>query len=71
MKVYRNHYSTEGGSSGGFSFHGSEKDALAAVKDWKTSDEPPHKIAEPMTLTPTKDGIIRFLNTHGAHPDNG
>lgn len=71
MTIYRNHYSTEGGISGGFSYHPSKRDAKLAVKGWKTSDAPPHEIAEPLTLKPTRYDIIRFLNQHGAHPDNG
>lgn len=71
MKIYRNTYSVEGGSNGGFSFHRSKRDARLAVKAYKTSSEPPHVIAEPMEVKPGKNGLLRFLNIYASHNDNG
>lgn len=31
----------------------------------------PRTVIEPLPVTPTKDGLVKFLNMYAAHPDNG
>lgn len=72
MKLYRNHYSVEGGSSGGFSWHTTIRDAKAsAVTVEKANKEKPHTVAELIELKPGKEAMVRFLNNYAGHPDNG
>jgi hypothetical protein len=75
MKIYRNHYSKDGGGSNGFSFHSSKSDAVKAVKAVNRSQqeqfEEPSEIAEPLEIELSKKGILQFLNRNAGHPDNG
>lgn len=71
MKLYRNHYSVEGGASGGFSWHTSRADAKRALTEWRRSSEEPLAIAEPVEITMTKTGVLSFANRFAEHPDNG
>jgi hypothetical protein len=75
VRIYRNHYSTEGGTSDGYSFHSSKAHAHQAVKDAKLTQEEdfedPLEIAEPLDIELTKEGVLRFLNIFASHADNG
>lgn len=72
MKLYRNHYSVEGGGSGGFSWHRSKRDAQLAARDSvKKGSEPPHTIAEVFITSGTKRELIRLLTRVATHNDNG
>ena len=72
MKFYRNHWSKEGGSSAGYTWHTSkaaaEKEARAAERE---GGEPMHEVAAEVHVTPTKRGILHTLNVHASHADNG
>lgn len=75
MRLYRNHYSKEGGGSAGFSFHPSKRLAHKEATKRKKREgeywETPHEVATPVEVCPTKDGIIAALNHYADHPDNG
>ncbi len=80
MRLYKVAYLGEPGgvdTSTGFSFHGSKREAEKEAR--RGSDPKPldgdkqYRSAsiEPIEVQPTKRGIIRALNLHGCHPDNG
>lgn len=80
MKFYRVSYSTEGGNSGGFSWHTNRRAALAAARaDYdQDPDEYDHHSPtrgsdriEVIEIAPTRRGILRALNALAGHPDNG
>lgn len=75
-KIYRNHYSTEGGNSNGFSWHWTKTDARRAVRDEKENleeqYEKPLKVAEEFEIDLADEtNVILFLNQFCSHPDNG
>ena len=75
MKIYRNHYSTEGGNSAGFSFHPSKRDAIAAarrhLREFGEQAEPLHETARRLEVPTRKAALVRWLNLYAEHPDNG
>ncbi len=66
MKLYRNHYSTEGGCSGGFGWFTAKRAAEKAARE--VGDEKPLLVAEPFKIERSRAGIVRFLNIYGSHP---
>lgn len=80
MKVYRNHYYRGGGESAGYRFYPSKRLADAARRAWLKMNKPrkweegPLPSAaetEVLTFNVTRADLIKFLNGHCAHPDNG
>ena len=72
MKFYRNHYSSEGGLSGGFTWHTSRRDAeTSAAQTVKNGAEPMLEIAEVIQISAGKTGLLAALNKYAGHPDNG
>lgn len=75
MRIYRNHYSTEGGNSAGFSFHPSKRDAVRAarehLREMAEQAEPLHETARLLEVSTSKPALIRWLNLYAEHPDNG
>lgn len=79
MKFYRASYSTGGGNSGGFSWHTSRAEAIAAAK--RDYDEDPaeydhhakgiNERIQVIEITPTRRGILDALQRLASHPDNG
>jgi hypothetical protein len=72
MKFYRVRHYVEGGSSGGFSWCTTKRDALkAAAEHHKMCPaEQPSEIEE-IDIRPTKNGLLSALNQYADHPDNG
>lgn len=69
MKIYRVSYADkQDAEHKGYSYHTSRAAAEKAVRDCKE-----HKQCEITTteLTPTKKGIIAYLERYADHPDNG
>jgi len=80
MTFYRVRYSTEGGSSAGYSWHTSRRDADRALAAAIAND--PAEYADdarvrmedriqPVTITPTKAGILAALRQFASHEQNG
>ena len=79
MKVYRIAISIENGSSGGFEFFSSKREAerwrRAQNKEIKKDPEA-HRYAELgdpecLEIGARKHEILRFLRAYAGHPDNG
>lgn len=80
MKFYRVSYNVDGGNSAGYSWHTSRREAYQAAKKEYDLDpgEYDHvagtiddRISEPITVTPTRAGILDALKKFASHPDNG
>lgn len=75
---YRVCYSKEGGNSGGYSFHASEKEAIDAAR-FDFDNDPseydnvfaPNERIDIVEVAPTKKSILAILNSYATHPDNG
>jgi hypothetical protein len=78
MKIYQNTYTSFAGSSCGFSYHGSKREAAKIGRETKVntegndSDERVGEVkTELLIFTPTKKSILRLLNRVACHNDNG
>ena len=74
MRLFRNHYRVEGGSSGGFEYFGSRAGALAAAKAAdaeKAEVDKTDPVAEEVEVVANKKGILWALNHLAGHADNG
>jgi len=78
MKLYQVHYHYDFGSSAGFSWHGSRREAEAfarrAIEEDKEEydgQRPADLVSEWTLRAATKLAILDFLNRHAKHPDNG
>lgn len=81
MRLYRNHYHGEGGSSYGFEWFASKHDAEQAARQHDSQDEEEgifsreddktNPVAEPFDFEPTKKGILELLGKVATHNDNG
>ena len=72
MKFYRVSRSSYG-SSYGFEYHATKKEALARKREWESDigiDDALAKI-EVIDIEPTKRGILDALRKLASHPDNG
>lgn len=72
MKFYRVRYHTDHGSSAGFKWFSSSREAHqdAVNYDKENPKEEPCTVAL-IEIHPSKDAILRALNFHASHPDNG
>lgn len=72
MKLYRNHYGSDGHCSGGFRWFATKQAALADAKqnaddlNWEFS-----KVAECLEFDGTRADLVRLLNQVASYPDNG
>ena len=74
MKFYRVRHRTEGGNSGGYSWHTNKVGARRQVAEINREepDELDHsEFVGPIDIEPTKSGILDALNYYAAYPDNG
>jgi hypothetical protein len=75
MKFYRVRYSSEGGNSGGYSWHTSRRDAEKAARDAAANDPAEYIDGPPqwdeIEIVPTKKSLLDALNTYAGHPNNG
>ncbi len=66
MRLYRIHYTRDGGESDGYSYCSTKREAELLRKD-----EPDNVTYESIVVKVTKDGILSALNQFGSHCDNG
>lgn len=77
MRFYRVRYSAEGGNSGGYSWHTSQKEAEKAAREARRNDpdeyrnSPDLPAIEVIQIIATRDGILDALKVYGSHPNNG
>lgn len=79
MKFYRADLRGESGTSFGFEWFTSKRDAVSKAKEWLTTpplnggllDDTATAEIEEFEIAPTKAGILSALNRYAAHPDNG
>jgi len=78
MTFYRVDYRSENILSLGFSFHTSRVKAAQALtkrvrltRDYDARVSKEESTTQPVTITPTKAGIVEALNRLANHPDNG
>jgi hypothetical protein len=84
MRFYRVHYLVDNGSSGGYEFFTSAREAQQAkrkhdkaLREWNAEHDigPEHDIdkaeIEEIKVKPDKYGILRTLNIYASHPNNG
>jgi hypothetical protein len=76
MKLYKVHFQSDSDCSDHFGFFGSLRKADKATADWKTQnkeqgfDNNYTEISE-INFGLDKESIIRLLNKHAGHADNG
>jgi hypothetical protein len=71
MKFYRVHARIDNGSSAGFEFFRTKKEALVKMRELTIPGDIDTPELEEITVTPTKAGILRILNNLADHADNG
>ena len=78
MKFYRVRFSCGGGNSGGFSWHTTMRKAEAAANEAVKNDPEEYALKRSgrpaidlIEIAPTKEGILKALNSFADHPDNG
>lgn len=73
MKLYRVNRRTDGGTSGGFSFHSSMKDAKREAARYQREMEPDEELPEidVIEFECSKGGVLRLLNYWACHANNG
>jgi hypothetical protein len=72
MKFYAVHKTCDGGSSAGYSWHTSIKEARKSAIDYlRGQDAGETAKIKAWDIQPTKAGILRALNIHASHPNNG
>ena len=80
MKFYRVRHRTEGGNSGGYSWHTNKAKALRHVAETNREEPDESNYSEldelgaalgGIDIKPTKSGILAALNYWAAYPNNG
>lgn len=71
MKFYRVHCTQEAGTSVGSTFFASRREAEKFSADWLKENPDELATVEAVEIHATKAGILRALNLHASHPDNG
>jgi hypothetical protein len=71
MTFYSVHRTTDGGSSAGYEWFTSERAAKKAAAQWRVGTPEESATVNRWKIKPTKRGILRALNIHASHPDNG
>lgn len=66
MTVWRVHFHRDGDESDGFRFYRTYKEARAAV-----AEDPASAPIDKIDVEVSAVGILRALNRHASHPDNG
>ena len=71
MRFYSVHRTCEGGCSAGYEFVTSRREADKAAAQWRKDNPDENATVEVIDIEPTKSGILRALNLHAGHPNNG
>jgi hypothetical protein len=76
MRFYKVHLRNTMDRSCGFQFFTNVADVNSCVKKWETRSHDEeynshYTQVEAFDTEPTKTGILKALNFHAAHPDNG
>jgi hypothetical protein len=74
MKLYQLHRTHEAGSSAGFEYFASKREAEKAVRDWRNQVNDPvldGATVQEIEVEPTRAGILSALNRYAGHPNNG
>jgi len=72
MRLHRVHYTIEHGSSAGYSWHTSQREAhKRAIAHIKGSDDRNYTIGTIDTGRLSRVELLRLLNKYASHPDNG
>lgn len=74
MKLYSLHRTHSAGESAGHEFFASKRDADKAAAEWRRQGSELEEHAaevQPITVEPTRQGILRALNRYASHTDNG
>lgn len=76
MKIYKVSYDGDPDGQKGFEFVASMELARKLARAWEKQEKSPgigdHRgEIELLEISPTKRGILKALNKHGSHPDNG
>jgi hypothetical protein len=78
MRFYQLHKTHEAGTSAGFDYFTTEREARRAFREWMGESKDEERVCdrEGTTLTtieidPSKAGILRALNRWASHPNNG
>lgn len=75
MKFYQLHLTHEAGTSVGFRWFTSKREAESHLANWRRNS--PGDVQDqtgeitPVNIEPTRAGILKALNRYANHPDNG
>lgn len=74
MKFYQVHRTCEAGTSAGYEYHGSKREADKAANAWIRNGSETDEHGANVTVidvAPTRAGILAALNRYAEHADNG
>lgn len=77
MRLYRVHYSIDGGNSNGFTWHASLRGANVAARQAVDNDPKEYELKgegpdiEPVIFNLTKQDVLRVLNQYASQAHNG
>ena len=71
MRFYKVHRTHEGGTSAGFEYFTSKREAQRAVVAWHDERCEQFATVEVVDVETTRQGILRALNLYAKHPDTG
>lgn len=71
MKIYQLSFAGDPDGHKGYSYFASRRAAEDEKRDWERDSLERDATITEIEIEPTKHGIIRALNIHGGHPDNG
>jgi hypothetical protein len=71
MKIYRVHYTQNGGESVGYEFFANKKDAQRRMEEYNAEDEDHTSTCDFFNVKPSKKGILALLHYWAGHADNG
>lgn len=70
MKIYQVPSRHQGDEHGGYTYYISKREAKKAFSESGANPKQGDEVRE-LHLYMNKEDVIRFLNTHCGHPDNG
>jgi len=75
MKFYQLHRTCEAGTSAGYEYFTSRREAKRALAVWRRNSpgdvQDQQGDIEPIEIEPTRAGIVHALNRYANHEDNG
>lgn len=72
MKLYQLHRTHKAGTSVGFEYFSSQREARQAQNEWIREEKFEHGASiEMIKVSLTKKGILQAFNRYANHPDNG